>query len=223
MPHLKSWASSDNISLLPGGRRPRQSTALLAANTRAQSELDAELEAGQDARGQVLRALRLQQQRDPVTLATEACISLRQLFQLETGASSLFYSPGLRNQAGRRVATLLGADWDRLPDSPPMPVADRHLKLVPAPGTSTSTPAAPLSHASPAQPTHTGSAVLDKPATDTLVLEAHATARLTQPAQSTAGPRRRITRTPAVWLLAGLATGGMGLLLATSLPGLHLF
>jgi len=123
MSQLKPSPVDDSASsLLPAGHQTPRRTALLAANTRARSELMAEPDTGADARGQALRNLRLQQQRDPVVLATEACISLRQLFQLETGAHSLFYSPGLRNQAGRRVATILGADWDRLPDALQAPV-----------------------------------------------------------------------------------------------------
>ncbi len=185
MPHLKSWASSDNISLLPGGRRPRQSTALLAANTRAQSEVGAGPETGQDNRGHALRMLRMQQQIDPAELATQACISLRQLFQLETGATSLFYSDGLRNQAGRRVASILGADWDRLHDAPPP--EDPNIRRVQLPG------------------------MLMKPASETLVVIAEPTAQLTSPEQTAPSAETRRSRpsriVTACLLLAVLACG----------------
>ncbi len=116
MSQLKSWSSTaDGASLLSQGSRT--SNALMTANNRARSELGLAPGASQDTRGQALRMLRLQQQVDPAELATQACISLRQLFQLETGATSLFYSDSLRNQAGRRVAGLLGADWDQLSTS----------------------------------------------------------------------------------------------------------
>lgn len=122
MSQLKSWSSTaDGASLLSQGNRTRTTNALMAANSRARSELGLAADASQDTRGQALRMLRLQQQVDPAELATQACISLRQLFQLESGATSLFYSDSLRNQAGRRVASMLGADWDRLSSTPPAP------------------------------------------------------------------------------------------------------
>lgn len=96
------------------GQRHRPAGALLAANTLAKTKLNEGQQAAADPRGQNLRQLRLQRHADPVMLATQACISLRQLYQLETGEHSLFYCTGLRNQAGRRVATLLGACWDQL-------------------------------------------------------------------------------------------------------------
>ena len=65
-------------------------------------------------RGQAMRTLRIQQDWDPASLASKASVSLRQLFQLETGAHSLFPHAESRDQAGRRVATILGANWDQL-------------------------------------------------------------------------------------------------------------
>jgi hypothetical protein len=41
-------------------------------------------------------------------------MSLSQLYELEDGGNSRFYSDSLRRQAGRRVARLLGADWDNM-------------------------------------------------------------------------------------------------------------
>ncbi|MGV0959175.1 MAG: PriCT-2 domain-containing protein [Limnohabitans sp.] len=63
----------------------------------------------------MLRQLRIQLGVDPSLLATNACISLSQLYELEDGGDARFYSASLRRQAGRRVARLLGADWDRMP------------------------------------------------------------------------------------------------------------
>jgi hypothetical protein len=96
-------------------RRTRRPQALSVANAQAQSFFANTSNAGTpDVRGTSLRLLRLQQNIDPVILATQACISLRQLDQLETGEISLFYCQSLRNQAGRRVATLLNSHWDQL-------------------------------------------------------------------------------------------------------------
>jgi len=132
MSNLKSWSSPESGSVLARGQRKAPHGALLAANTRALAEIGPLPEpVDQDVRGQALRQLRMQKGWDAVSLATQACISLRQLQQLETGEHSLFYSAGLRNQAGRRVAALLGAQWDEL-DSALMPLQGKHLQLVTA-------------------------------------------------------------------------------------------
>ncbi len=202
-------------NLLARARRTEPQGALLAANTRAQTELTWTADpACQDVRGQTLRLLRMQQSIDPVVLATQACISLRQLHQLESGETSLFYSPGLRNQAGRRVATLLGANWDDLGQTPP-PSAhqDKPLRLV----TSTEAVAEPVStpnHAPrpPQDATLSGFAHrLQKPATDTLVVEAPATAKLTRPDEPEHRPPATTTHplwTLVGWILSGLAGYG---------------
>ena len=133
MSQLKSWSSTaDGNSLMPHGSRTRTSNALMAANNRARSEVNMNPGTSLDKRGQALRLLRLQQQVDPAELATQACISLRQLFQLETGATSLFYSDSLRNQAGRRVAGLLGTDWDQLSTSHAGPATSIEPVLAPS-------------------------------------------------------------------------------------------
>lgn len=134
MPGLKSWAAQDSTDLLSSHRQKHAPAgALSAANALARGSFDQPLPPqSMDVRGQHLRQLRLQRDLDPVLLATQACISLRQLQQLETGEHSLFYSAGLRNQAGRRVAALLGAQWDEL-DSALMPLQGKHLQLVTAP------------------------------------------------------------------------------------------
>ncbi len=213
MSQLKSWSSTaEGASLLPQGKRTRSSNALFAANARAQSEVGAAPETGKDKRGHALRILRLQQQIDPAELATQACISLRQLFQLETGGTSLFYSDGLRNQAGRRVASILGANWDELKDAP-LP-EDTHIRLVQMPG-----PAARAPHAATPQPLKPNASqpdnvpgILMKPAIDTLVMNAEPTAQLTPPghdAQPTEARRGSPSRRLAACLFFGLLAYGL--------------
>ena len=142
MSQLKSWSLATKADLLSAGRRLQPKGFLLAANMQAQSRLGLqETGNGLDPRGQALRHLRLMQKRDPALLATQACISLRQLYQLENGDSTLFYSTGLRNQAGRRIAALLGACWDQL-DTVNAP-QERFLKLV-TPSVQTAEPATTL-------------------------------------------------------------------------------
>jgi transcriptional regulator with XRE-family HTH domain len=67
-----------------------------------------------DPCGQELRTLRMRQQWDPSALATRSCLSLAQLYELEMGGSSLFYSASLRLQAAKKVAALLGTNWDTI-------------------------------------------------------------------------------------------------------------
>ena len=77
-----------------------------------------------DPKGRVLREWRLQLCIDPSMLATQACMSLSQLYELEDGGQSRFYSESLRRQAARRVAGLLGLDWDQIgTDSQKKPVS----------------------------------------------------------------------------------------------------
>lgn len=130
MSPLKSWPNAGKIDLLSPTHRLRPKAALMAANMQALARLAPSTHASQDVRGQTLRRLRTQQERDPAMLATQACISLKQLYQLESGESSLFYNPSLRNQAGRRIASLLGVCWDQLSDAPVPAGTEKHLKLV---------------------------------------------------------------------------------------------
>jgi hypothetical protein len=59
----------------------------------------------------VLRKLRIQQGLDPSVVASHACISVWQLYELETGKNTLFYTPGLRTRAAERVASFLNSNW----------------------------------------------------------------------------------------------------------------
>jgi hypothetical protein len=87
-----------------------------------------------DPHGQVLRHMRQSQHRPPSEVATLACISLGQLYELETGGQRLFYSEALRQQAARRVAQLLGTDWDAIVAGKVTPVHPVPISAVaPAP------------------------------------------------------------------------------------------
>lgn len=95
--------------------RLHQRRSLLQAN---QASLDFVSELlsrpSEDPHGSVLRKLRQHLKRSPEELATSACLSVGQLHEIETGGATLFYSPSLRLQAARRVARLLGTDWDAI-------------------------------------------------------------------------------------------------------------
>lgn len=101
-------------SLSRSSARPGQNESLLHANRVSLSHMGKSADASQDPKGRHLRQLRLNKAIDPAELATLACISLAQLFEIEQGLTSRFYSPALREQAARRVAKLLDADWDHL-------------------------------------------------------------------------------------------------------------
>lgn len=101
-------------SLVRKSGAPGLTRTLQNANKEALHLLGQAMGTPGDPKGRVLRQLRLQIGIDPSILATQACMSLSQLYELEEGGISLFYSDSLRRQAGRRVARLLGADWDSL-------------------------------------------------------------------------------------------------------------
>jgi transcriptional regulator with XRE-family HTH domain len=65
-----------------------------------------------DPYGCVLRRLRTQQGLEAFVVASRACITVRQLNELETGKDSLFYTPGVRRKAAQRVAAILGVNWE---------------------------------------------------------------------------------------------------------------
>jgi hypothetical protein len=64
-----------------------------------------------DRFGRVLRRLRVQQGIEAFVVASKACITVWQLYELETGQDTLFYTPGLRYRAAQRVAEFLGTNW----------------------------------------------------------------------------------------------------------------
>ncbi|MFM7010186.1 MAG: helix-turn-helix domain-containing protein [Betaproteobacteria bacterium] len=114
MPNLNWNPASRPSALLRQSGLPGQVRTLQIANCRALKHLGSPIATTNDPKGHVLRQLRLQLGVDPSLLATQACISLSQLYELENGDISRFYSDSLRRQAGRRVAHLLGADWDQM-------------------------------------------------------------------------------------------------------------
>jgi len=214
MSNLKSWSSPESGSVLARGQRKAPHGALLAANTRALAEIGPLPEpVDQDVRGQALRQLRMQKGWDAVSLATQACISLRQLYQLESGETTLFYSQSLRNQAGRRVAALLGTRWDELePTVQPSP-QDKHLKLVPSAAKEAQTV-----KNDDQMPTEVPMG-LAKPAMDTLVVPTPVMAKINRPAEenpTSHNARQRLhpVWTVVGWLLAAAAGTGTGSALA---------
>ncbi len=230
MSNLKSWSSPESGSVLARGQRKAPHGALLAANTRALAEIGPLPEpVDQDVRGQALRQLRMQKGWDAVSLATQACISLRQLYQLESGETTLFYSQSLRNQAGRRVAALLGTRWDELEPTVQPSVQDKHLKLVStaakeAPTVTLLAEPSPLRDPVPAANNERKLATevpmgLAKPAMDTLVVPTPVMAKINRPAEE--NPTSHNTRqrlhpvwTVVGWLLAAAAGAGTGSALA---------
>lgn len=95
-----------------------QSRPLSQANQEALLLLGPQLQKVSDPHGQCLREARVKQGRNPAELATQACISLAQLYELESGTTALFYTQDFATQAKRRVAQLLGEDWDAIAAGP---------------------------------------------------------------------------------------------------------
>ncbi len=114
MPALKTNHPVKQPALVRQGGIPGHARTLQTANHEALRHLGWPSDATGDPKGRQLRQLRLQLGIDPALLATQACISLSQLYELEDGGSSRFYSNSLRNQAGRRIARLLGENWDQM-------------------------------------------------------------------------------------------------------------
>lgn len=61
-------------------------------------------------RGELLREWRFSQRCDVTALASSANLSVAQILQLESGGTSLFYTPAIKENAARKVANLLGGD-----------------------------------------------------------------------------------------------------------------
>jgi len=190
--------------------------ALMTANQRAHAEMVHSNLPSSDARGEQLRLLRTGQNMDPAWLATQACISLRQLYQLENGETSLFYSEGLRNQAGRRVASLLGAQWDALAKlgqatSAPAAVPDRVLKLVSGPTAPVPMPETgnPLPASTDPVARHDFPMGLAKPAADTVLDELPVTAKITHHSDSDLAATSGAEGSSWAWTLTGWLLAGV--------------
>jgi transcriptional regulator with XRE-family HTH domain len=117
MQELKLSNLSRSSSLHNGFTRPGETNSLLSSNREAMSHLGHGIESSSDPKGKLLRQLRIFHKIDPSLLASQACISLAQLYQIEQGEDSLFYSAPLRQQAARRISRLLGVEWDTLNSS----------------------------------------------------------------------------------------------------------
>jgi hypothetical protein len=85
---------------------------LLLANKNTERFIGQQSTESDDPCGGVLRRLRTQQGLEAFVVASRACITVWQLYELETGKDSLFYTPGLRRKAAQRVAAILGSNWD---------------------------------------------------------------------------------------------------------------
>jgi hypothetical protein len=114
MQDLKPTSFGKTLVLLKSQPLPGQIKSLLHANRLALNHLGHGTASSSDEKGGVLRRIRLDRGIDPALLATEACISLAQLYAIESGEEGLFYSAHLREQTARRVASLLQADWNNL-------------------------------------------------------------------------------------------------------------
>lgn len=119
MPNLNFTRSVRPPALVRQGSVPGHARTLQNANREAMHMLGMSMDTPGDPKGRVLRECRLQQGIDPSLLATQACMSLSQLYELENGGHSRFYSDSLRRQAARRVARLLGLDWDQIEEGEP--------------------------------------------------------------------------------------------------------
>jgi hypothetical protein len=87
---------------------------LLKENKSSQAFIGHQSTETDDPFGSVLRKLRFQQGLDAAVVASNACISIWQLYELETGKEGLFYTPGLRRRAAERVAAFLKSDWNEI-------------------------------------------------------------------------------------------------------------
>jgi transcriptional regulator with XRE-family HTH domain len=106
---------------------------LLQANKNLETFIGDQNSDTDDPFGCVLRRLRIHKGLEACVVASKACISVRQLYELETGKDTLFYTPGLRMKAAQRVAEFLGTDWLEILQgrvmvrAVPTPTAQLHL------------------------------------------------------------------------------------------------
>ena len=125
-----------------------QTRPLSQANQEALLSLGNPSAPSSDPQGQCLRQIRLKQGKNPAELATQACISLAQLYELESGANTLFYTADFALQAKRRVARLLGEDWDTIAAHPTYGIrtATSNVRtLLPVPAAAAPQPAIAIS------------------------------------------------------------------------------
>ena len=106
---------------------------LLQANKNLETFIGDQNSDTNDPFGRVLRRLRIHKGLEASVVASKACITVWQLYELETGEDTLFYTPGLRLKASQRVAEFLGTDWSEIllgrviVRAVPTPTAQLHL------------------------------------------------------------------------------------------------
>ncbi len=106
---------------------------LLQANKNLETFIGDQNSDTNDPFGRVLRRLRIHKGLEAYVVASKACITIWQLYELETGEDTLFYTPGLRLKAAQRVAEFLGTDWSEIllgrvnVRAVPTPTAQLHL------------------------------------------------------------------------------------------------
>jgi transcriptional regulator with XRE-family HTH domain len=126
---------------------------LLQANKNLETFIGDQNTDTDDPFGRVLRRLRIQKGLEASVVASKACITVWQLYELETGKDTLFYTPGLRHKAAQRVAEFLGTDWTEIllgrviVPTVPTPTAQLHLLKTRRAGDSQNTPQADLASA----------------------------------------------------------------------------
>lgn len=110
---------------------------LLQANKSIEAFIGSQVPDTDDPSGAVLRRLRALQGIEASIVASKACISVWQLYELESGKDTLFYTVGLRNKAAQRVADFLGSNWSDISqglvtiENLPTPSAHVHLLKTP--------------------------------------------------------------------------------------------
>jgi transcriptional regulator with XRE-family HTH domain len=85
--------------------------------------------------GEAIRLKREARGWTPADLASRACLSVKQIKQLEEGGISSFYSESVKATSARRVAELLGVDWTEvfiMPEVAGEEVAVANLTPAPA-------------------------------------------------------------------------------------------
>ena len=164
MQELKFMPFNRTSSLSRSPSRPGQNESLLHANRYSAAHMDQFPEASEDPKGRLIRTLRLNLELDPAELATQACISVAQLYEIEQGLSTRFYSHSLRKQAARRVAKLLNSNWDTLEESAlPFKASNKVVQLQWPPGTKPSAPLGSLDLHLVKDPIHMTAPTADQP------------------------------------------------------------
>jgi hypothetical protein len=107
---------------------------LLQANKNQETFIGDQNSDTNDPFGRVLRRLRIHKGLEACVVASEACITVWQLYELETGQDTLFYTPGLRYKAAQRVAEFLGTNWSDILEgrvaTRALPVHTAQLRLL---------------------------------------------------------------------------------------------